>query len=49
MVELGGRHTRGMTVVDWTGQTDAPANASILLRYDQERFEALVRRAVGAN
>jgi len=46
---LGGRHTRGMTVVDWAGQTDARVNAGILLRYDQERFEALVRRAVGAN
>ena len=49
MVELGGRHTRGMTVVDWAGQSDASANARILLRYDQERFEALVRRAVGAS
>lgn len=49
LVELGGRHTRGMTVVDWAGQTDARVNTGILLRYDQERFEALVRRAVGAN
>ena len=47
-VELGGQHTRGMTVVDWDGHGDAPANALILLRYRQERFEALIRQAVGA-
>lgn len=46
-VELGGQHTRGMTVVDWAGQSGRPANARILLSYRQERFEALVRGAVG--
>ena len=48
MVELGGRHTRGMTVVDWSNQSKKPANARILMRYEQTRFEALVRQAVGA-
>ncbi len=49
MVELDGRYTRGMTVVDWAGQGEKPANADILMRYDQSRFEALVRQAVGAD
>lgn len=48
MVELGGRHTRGMTVVDWSNQSKKAANARILMRYEQARFEALVRQAVGA-
>ena len=47
-VELEGRHTRGATVVDWQRQTGAADNALILLRYDQERFEAQVREALAA-
>lgn len=47
-VELGGEFARGMTVVDWAGRGGKPANARILMRYDQPRFESLVRRAVGA-
>src|SRR5690554_124800 len=47
-VELEGRHTRGATVVDWQRQTGAGDNALILLRYDQERFEAQVREALAA-
>lgn len=48
VVELDGRHTRGATVVDWQRQSGAADNARILLRYDQERFEALVRDALAA-
>ena len=47
-VELGGQFARGMTVVEWAGRSGQPANARILLRYDQTRFESLVQRAVGA-
>ena len=47
-VELGGQFARGMTVVDWDGRSGKPANARILMRYDQSRFESLVQRAVGA-
>ncbi len=47
-VELSGEYTRGMTVVDWAQRSGKPANATILLRYEQQRFEALVRAAVGA-
>lgn len=47
-VELDGRHTRGATVVDWRREGGAPDNATILLRYDQARFEARVRAALAA-
>lgn len=46
-VELNGHHTRGMTVVDWAGQSAAPANASILIDYRQDHFQTLIRKAVG--
>ena len=47
-VELEGRHSRGATLVDWQGRTGRPANAHILMDYDQAHFEALVRGALGA-
>lgn len=47
-VELAGRHARGMTVVDWQRQRGVADNARILLRYDQARFEGLVRDALAA-
>lgn len=47
-VELEGRHTRGATVVDWLRQEGAPDNARILMRYDQDRFQGLVRAALAA-
>ena len=47
-VELAGRHTRGATVVDWQRQDGRADNAAILLRYDQGRFEALIRAALAA-
>lgn len=47
-VELDGQHARGMTIVDWQRQTGAAANARILMRYDQDRFEAMAREALAA-
>jgi purine nucleosidase len=47
-VALDGPHSRGATIVDWQRQTGQPDRARILARYDQPRFEGLVRRAVGA-
>jgi len=49
VVELDGRHTRGMTVVDWRREEGWPDNARILRRYDQGRFEALVAAALAAD
>src|SRR5690606_25581331 len=47
-VALEGPHARGATLVDWQRQTGRPDRARILLRYDQARFEGLVRAALGA-
>ncbi|RPE74829.1 nucleoside hydrolase [Vulcaniibacterium tengchongense] len=47
-VELEGRHARGATVVDWQRQSGRPDRFRILLRYDQARFEGLVRAALAA-
>jgi purine nucleosidase len=46
VVETAGTHTRGATVVDWNRQTGAPDNVSILMRYDQARFEGLLAQAL---
>jgi purine nucleosidase len=42
-VALGGPPSRGMTIVDWARQGGRPDNARILRRYDQARFEAMIR------
>ena len=47
-VELAGRHTRGATVVDWNRQHGGADNAALLMRYDQGRFEAMMRQALAA-
>ncbi|HEX5693545.1 MAG TPA: nucleoside hydrolase [Arenimonas sp.] len=47
-VELEGRHSRGATLVDWQQRTGQPANARIVLAYDQAAYEAQVRSALGA-
>jgi purine nucleosidase len=47
-VEMAGVHTRGATVVDWNRQTGNPDNATILMRYDQARFEAMIQGALAA-
>lgn len=47
-VELAGPHARGATPVDWNRQEGRPDNAAILMRYDQARFERLIREALAA-
>ncbi len=47
-VELAGTLTRGATVVDWNRQQGRPDNATLLMRYDQARFEGLIRAALAA-
>jgi purine nucleosidase len=39
-VELAGQHTRGQTVVDWSGRSGLPPNAEIVLEVDRERHRA---------
>ncbi len=48
-VELTGAETRGATVVDWNLRSGRPDNADLLLRYDQARFEAMIRHALRAD
>ena len=48
-VELAGALTRGATVVDWNRQGGSPDNATLLVRYDQARFEGLIRAALAAS
>ncbi len=47
-VEMAGTLTRGATVVDWNRQGGRPDNATLLMRYDQTRFEGLIRAALAA-
>jgi purine nucleosidase len=47
-VETGGQWTRGMTVIDWNRQTGHADNATLLRRYDQARFEAMIAAALAA-
>ena len=46
-IELAGTHSRGATIVDWNRQTGQPDNTQLLMAYDQGRFEAQVRAALG--
>ena len=48
-VELAGTLTRGATVVDWNRQQGLADNASLLMRYDQARFEGLIQAALAAD
>ncbi|MBD8525015.1 nucleoside hydrolase [Pseudomarimonas arenosa] len=45
-VETEGRQYRGATLVDWQRRGGQPANARILRRYDAQRFERLIRKAL---
>ena len=47
-VELQGAHARGASVVDWRREAGRPDQANILLRYDQARFQELIRAALAA-
>ncbi len=46
-IELDGTLTRGATVVDWWQRSGAPAQARIMLRFDQRRFAGLLQMALG--
>ncbi|HVF35454.1 MAG TPA: nucleoside hydrolase [Candidatus Saccharimonadia bacterium] len=46
MVELGGSHTRGMTVVDWNERCGRPANTAIALEFPLPRFGEMVAAAL---
>ena len=46
VVELQGSHARGATLVDWRREGGRPDKANILMRYDQDRFEALIEAAL---
>lgn len=48
VVDLGHGPARGMTVVDWRREGGQPDRFRILLRYDQARFEGLIRAALAA-
>ena len=39
---------RGATIVDWQRQLGRPDNATMLMRYDRDRFHTLVRQALQA-
>jgi len=47
-IELDGKLTRGMTVVDWENRSGRAPNTRIALDVDQARFEALVETVFGA-
>lgn len=47
-VELQGAHARGASVVDWRREGGRPDQVNILLRYDQARFQELIRAALAA-
>jgi len=46
-VELGGRHTRGQTTVDWFGFGGGPPTVKVVLEVDTERFWKMLRDSVG--
>jgi purine nucleosidase len=47
LVETGGSHTRGATIIDWDRRSGAPDNARIALRYHRDAFFRLIRSALG--
>ena len=47
VVEIGLGPARGATLVDWDRRSGAPDNTALLMAYDQERFEQLVRAGLG--
>ena len=47
-VETVGTHTRGQTVTDLYGVTDAPPNADVALDLDIDRFKAVILESIAA-
>ncbi|WP_046655546.1 nucleoside hydrolase [Lysobacter capsici] len=48
-IELEGTHSRGATIVDWRRQEGREDRVAILMQYDQQRFERLIRDALAAS
>lgn len=48
MIETEGRYTTGMTVADWWGVTDRPANAYFLRQVDHDAFYDLLTKRLTA-
>ncbi|KAF1711401.1 nucleoside hydrolase [Pseudoxanthomonas kalamensis DSM 18571] len=49
VIELQGGHGRGASLVDWRHEAEGTeAGPEILLRYDRDRFEGLIREALAA-
>jgi purine nucleosidase len=46
-VELGGRHTRGQTTVDWFSFGGEPPNVEVVLAVDADLFWKMLRASVG--
>jgi inosine-uridine nucleoside N-ribohydrolase len=46
-VELGGKHTRGQTTVDWFSLGGEKPNVELILELDGDRFSELLRASVG--
>ncbi|GAA0906805.1 nucleoside hydrolase [Rothia nasimurium] len=46
-IELDGRLTRGATVVDWQNRLGGTPNARVVLEVNQDKFEAMIARALG--
>jgi purine nucleosidase len=46
-IELEGRHTRGMTVIEWRVPRRAEANAEVATTVDEDRARAIVLAALG--
>jgi purine nucleosidase len=46
-VELGGRHTRGQTTVDWFNLGGDAPNVELILEVDGDRFWEMLRASVG--
>jgi purine nucleosidase len=47
-IELDGSTSRGMSIVDWDRRGGQADNASIMQRFDLDRFGALLQLALGA-
>jgi purine nucleosidase len=46
-IETQGEHTLGRTVVDWSGRSGRPANATVIHQIDADGFFALLTERVG--
>ncbi len=46
-IELQGKHTRGMTIVDKHFVNQKPPNAVLITEVDREMYEKILMRAVG--